>query len=77
MNVARLLIEHGADAVAQSKDGTTPLHQASERGHVNVAQLLIEHGADAAPMTKSTKRFRWQGRRLGRKLMQIVTWDRK
>ena len=47
VDVARLLIEHGADTTAQSKDGTTPLHRASKRGHVDVARLLIEHGADA------------------------------
>jgi len=47
VDVARLLIEHGADATAQNKDGTTPLHRASERGDVDVARLLIEHGADA------------------------------
>ena len=52
MDVARLLIEHGADAAAQSKDGTTPLHQASEQGDVDVAQLLIKHGADAAARSK-------------------------
>ena len=40
------LIEHGADATAQSKDKTTPLHKASEGGHLDVSQLLIEHGAD-------------------------------
>ena len=48
VDMARLLIEHGADAAAQSKDGTTPLHQASLYGHVDVARLLIEHGANAA-----------------------------
>jgi len=50
VDVARLLIEHGADAAAQSKSkyGTTPLHWASRDGHVDVARLLIEHGADVA-----------------------------
>jgi ankyrin repeat protein len=36
---------------AQDKGGTTPLHRASERGHLAVARLLLEHdsehGADA------------------------------
>src|SRR5579863_6000328 len=48
INLARLLIEHGADGAAQSKDGTTPLHRASFGGHVDLAWLLIEHGADVA-----------------------------
>jgi len=47
VDVARLLIEHGADATAQSNDGTSPLHRASLWGHVDLALLLIEHGADA------------------------------
>jgi len=52
VDVARLLIEHGADATIQSKDGTTPLHQASQCGHVDVARILIEHGADATAQSK-------------------------
>jgi len=48
IDVARLLIDHGADVAAQSKDGTTPLHRASKGGHVDLAQLLIDHGADAS-----------------------------
>ena len=47
VDVARLLIEHGADATAQGNFGMTPLHRASERGDVDVARLLIEHGAEA------------------------------
>jgi ankyrin repeat protein len=47
-DVARLLIEHGADATAQSKYGTTPLHGASRE---EVARLLLEHGADATAQT--------------------------
>ena len=45
IDVARLLIDHGANAAAQSVNGTTPLHLASKGGHVAVAQLLIEQGA--------------------------------
>ena len=48
VDVARLLIEHGADVAAQRRDGMRPLHQASERGDVDMAWLLIEHGADVA-----------------------------
>jgi len=52
IDLARLLIEHGADVAAQSKAGTTPLHRASEGGHVDLARLLIEHSADAAAQSK-------------------------
>jgi len=48
IDVARLLIEHGADVAAQSEHGTTPLHLASFGGHVGLSRLLIEYGADAA-----------------------------
>jgi len=44
--------EHGADAAAQRKDGTTPLHRASEQGHMDVTRLLIEHGADVTAQSK-------------------------
>jgi ankyrin repeat protein len=58
VEVACILIEHGADTAAQTKDGSTPLHWASSTGHVEVAQLLIEHGADttakAIPNRNST-----------------------
>src|SRR5260221_13783436 len=52
ITVAQLLVKHGADTTAQSKDGTTPLHPASECGHVDVAWLLIEHGTDATAQSK-------------------------
>ena len=46
MDLARLLIEYGADA-AQDEVGATPLHKASSGG-VEMAQFLIEHGANVA-----------------------------
>ena len=52
IDLARLLIEHGADATAQSKDGSTALHEASFGGHVDLARLLIKHGADAAAQSE-------------------------
>ena len=50
--LALLFIERGTDVAAQSEDGITPLHRASERGHVDVARLLIEHGADVTAQSK-------------------------
>jgi len=43
--VVRILLEHGADPIAQNKRGLAPLHRASDRGHVEVVRLLIGFGA--------------------------------
>ena len=48
LGVARILIEHGADAAAKDNLGSTPLHRASESGHVELARFLVKHGADVA-----------------------------
>ena len=48
VDLVRLLIEHGADAGAQTKSGTTPLLRASFQGDVVMARLLIEHDANVA-----------------------------
>jgi len=46
VNVARLLIEHGADVSAKDKEQSTPLHWALKLSHADLAKLLIEHVAD-------------------------------
>ena len=48
VDVARMLVERGADASVQDEDGRTPLHHASSRGHVDVARMLVERGADVS-----------------------------
>lgn len=48
----RLLVENGAEPTAQTKDGETPLHGASEGGYVELTWPMIEHGADVAARTK-------------------------
>jgi ankyrin repeat protein len=45
-SIARLLLEHAADANARDTNSVTPLHEAIERGNLDIAQLLISHGAD-------------------------------
>jgi predicted Fe-Mo cluster-binding NifX family protein len=52
VEVARFLVEQGADATAQAKDGRTPLHWASYRGHIALARLLVEHGVDVTIQAK-------------------------
>ena len=41
-----MLLEHGADINAKSRDGGTALHAAAFFGHAETAKLLLEKGAD-------------------------------
>jgi len=52
VEVAQLLLEHGADPTAQDKNGKTPLHSASLNGHVEIVRFLVEHGADPTAQHK-------------------------
>ena len=45
-NIARLLLEHGADVNTRTNHGQTPLHVAAEYGRVEVVYVLLEHGAN-------------------------------
>ena len=47
VKLARVLLEHGADATSQDLVGQTPLHLASMRGDAELARVLLERGADA------------------------------
>ena len=44
--IARVLLEHAADANARDMNHVTPLHEAAKRGNADIVQLLINHGAD-------------------------------
>jgi ankyrin repeat protein len=46
VEVARVLLEHGADREARDLLGWSPLERASEGGHVELVQVLLEYGAD-------------------------------
>eukprot|EP00526_Cylindrotheca_closterium_P003225 CAMPEP_0113647790 /NCGR_PEP_ID=MMETSP0017_2-20120614/25322_1 /TAXON_ID=2856 /ORGANISM="Cylindrotheca closterium" /LENGTH=1578 /DNA_ID=CAMNT_0000559917 /DNA_START=812 /DNA_END=5548 /DNA_ORIENTATION=+ /assembly_acc=CAM_ASM_000147 len=46
LDVAKLLLEHGADPNISDKDGDTPLIDASMYGNTNIVELLLEKGAD-------------------------------
>ena len=45
-NIARLLLEHGADVNALKDGHSTPLHVAARYGRVEVVRVLLEHGAN-------------------------------
>jgi ankyrin repeat protein len=55
VEVASVLVEHGADVSAKGQDGDTPLHHALDGGHIDVTKFIIEHGADVLAKNK----FRW------------------
>ncbi len=46
VDVARVLIEAGADVNKPCEHGRTALHMAAAWGHVDVVQLLLENGAN-------------------------------
>ena len=54
-NIARTLIEHGADVNAKAENDLTPLHTAAARGNIEMATLLLDHGADIGARTKDGK----------------------
>ena len=54
-DIARTLIDHGADVNAKGDNDVTPLHTAAARGNLESAKLLLEHGADINAMTKDGK----------------------
>jgi ankyrin repeat protein len=54
--VARVLLENGADMEIRDGDYWRPLERAVENGHVEVVQVFLEHGADvnAGGVTNAT-----------------------
>ena len=51
VDIARMLIERGANVSTQDEDGPTALHLASEND-VDLARMLIERGADVSARKK-------------------------
>jgi uncharacterized protein len=54
-DIARTLIEHGADVNAKGDNDVAPLHTAAARGNLESATLLLEHGADINAVTTDGK----------------------
>jgi len=46
LEIARLLIEHGAEVNARQQGGVTALHGTAAHGQIELAKLLLSHGAD-------------------------------
>jgi ankyrin repeat protein len=46
VEIARVLLKHGADTEARDKHGFSPLMRTAQREHVEPVLVLLEHGAD-------------------------------
>ncbi len=46
-DIARLLVEHGADPTARQEAGYTALHEVASKGLLDLARVLLAAGADA------------------------------
>ena len=54
-DIARTLIEHGANVNVKGDNDVAPLHTAAARGNIESATLLLDHGADIGAVTKDGK----------------------
>jgi ankyrin repeat protein len=43
---AKILLDHGADALIRQSRGFTPMHEAAQSGRIDILQLLLDHGAE-------------------------------
>ena len=77
--LAEILLEHGADAIAENKEGQTPLHMLSERDIYsrddvqNLVLMLLRHGAEVNSRDKNNEiPLHWAIRRNQLKLAEIL-----
>uniref|UniRef100_A0A1I7XJ33 ANK_REP_REGION domain-containing protein n=1 Tax=Heterorhabditis bacteriophora TaxID=37862 RepID=A0A1I7XJ33_HETBA len=57
IQVAMLLLEHGASATAAAKNGYTPLHIAAKKNQMDIASTLLQYHVNADPNAKSRAGF--------------------
>ncbi|HEV7569930.1 MAG TPA: ankyrin repeat domain-containing protein [Thermoanaerobaculia bacterium] len=43
---AKILLDHGADALVRQSKGFTPMHEGAISGRIDIIQLLLDHGAE-------------------------------
>ena len=55
VDVARLLLDNGAEVDRAQKDGATPLHIACQNGHVEAVRLLLDNGAAVDRVDRADK----------------------
>ncbi|HZD51335.1 MAG TPA: ankyrin repeat domain-containing protein [Silvibacterium sp.] len=55
VEVARILLEAGADVNATAAGGYTPLHLAASNGNREIVSLLLEHGANCEALCDQSK----------------------
>lgn len=56
MDVARLLVDAGAEVNARQHGGYTALHSAAQHGDTSLVDLLLDHGADPNQATEDGRR---------------------
>jgi uncharacterized protein len=54
-DIARVLIEHGADVNAKAAANFSPLHEAAATGNLELARLLLDKGANINAVTEDGK----------------------
>jgi uncharacterized protein len=55
VEIARLLLAHGADANLPQEQSIRPIHQSAHNGDVVITRLLLEHGADPTLASDNSK----------------------
>jgi ankyrin repeat protein len=55
LEIARRLLEKGADANAHQHGGITPLHQAAAAGNAEMVRLLLAHRADPSAISEDNR----------------------
>ena len=60
LDIAELLIQHHAhvnDPGGQHCGNITPLHDASQNGHIEIVQILVKNGGSICAKTKEVSQF--------------------
>ena len=76
IEVARILLEFGADLTAQNRDWETPLHVALRDGQVEVACMLLEFGADPTAQNENGDTLLHVASRVGQVQVAHMLLDR-